>query len=159
MNHPNNEKFQRNNQIIHKQTSYNLIDYINGNILPESCILSQSDSTSASGWLKKSNFCDKDDVFIQLTTARQIATIILESESCLYSQWFPGKFNDVSDACSRDFHLSDIEITNLILSSIPNQVPNGFRISNPPQEIVSWLTSLLQSQPQKQEWNQQQTQR
>ena len=133
------------------------IDYINGNILPESCILSQSDSTSASGWLKKSNFCDKDDVFIQLTTARQIATIILESESCLYSQWFPGEFNDVSDACSRDFHLSDIEITNLILSSIPNQVPNGFRISNPPQEIVSWLTSLLQSQPQKQEWNQQQT--
>jgi hypothetical protein len=107
--------------------------------------------------VKEIKFCDKDDVFIQLTTAHQIATIILDLESCLYSQWFPGEFNDVSDACSRDFHLSDIEITNLILSSIPNQVPNGFRISNLPQEIVSWLTSLLQSQPQKQVWNQQQT--
>lgn len=34
------------------------IETINFRIAPESCILSQTDSTSASGWLRKSNFSD-----------------------------------------------------------------------------------------------------
>jgi hypothetical protein len=63
-----------------------------------------------------------------------------------------------SHSCSRDFHLTDLELINLILSSVPNQVPNGSKLWNLPQEIVSWLTSLLQSQPQKMEWNQLPTQ-
>jgi len=70
--------------------------------------------------LKKSNFANAEDTFIQLTTARQIASIIIKAESCLYSQWFPGELNEVTDACSRDFHLTDLELTNLILSSVPN---------------------------------------
>jgi hypothetical protein len=133
------------------------IDYINNEIPPESCILSQSDSTSASGWLKKSNFSDKEDSLVQLTTARKIAAIILDSQTCLYSQWFPGEQNNVSDACSRDFHLSDIELTHLILSSVPNQTPNGFKLWEVPQEISLWLISLLLNQPQTQVWNQEPT--
>jgi hypothetical protein len=59
-------------------------------MLPEDCILSQSDSTSAIGWLCKSNFSDSIDTVIQMVTTRQLATLILDSQSCLYSQWFPG---------------------------------------------------------------------
>jgi len=99
--------------------------------------------------LKKSNFTDAIDTFIQLTTACQVAPVIIGSESCLYSQWFPGDLNEVSDACSRDFHLTDLELTNLILSSVPTQVPNGFKLYKLPQEIASWLMLLLQNQPQK----------
>jgi len=79
------------------------IDKLNEDLPPESCILSQSDSTSASGWLRKSNFSDTEETLVQLTTARKIADIILDSETCLYSQWFPGEMNEVSDACSEIF--------------------------------------------------------
>jgi len=123
-------------------------------IIQESCILSQSDSTLACGWIKKSNFSNRKDSYIQLTTARKIAFIILDSESC-YSQWLLGEMNKVSNACSRDFHLSNFKLTHLIISHIPQQVPHGFKMCPLPKEIISWLTSPLQSQPQKQEWNQQ----
>lgn len=66
------------------------IDVLDNKILPEDCILSQTDSTSATGWLRKSNFTDAEDSSIHLVTARQLATIIIDSNACLYSQWFPG---------------------------------------------------------------------
>ena len=64
------------------------IDIINDNISLEDCILSQSDSTSATGWLRKSNFSDSEDSIAQMITTRHLAALILNSKSCLYSQWF-----------------------------------------------------------------------
>jgi hypothetical protein len=61
------------------------MNYLHGDITSESCILSQTDSTSATGWLKKSNFTDANNQIVQLTTARKIAYIILDLDSCLYS--------------------------------------------------------------------------
>jgi hypothetical protein len=74
------------------------IDVLSNDIPPESCILSQSDSSTASGWLRKSNFADYNTEVAQMTTARQLASIILKSKSCLYSQWFPGTENNISDS-------------------------------------------------------------
>lgn len=59
------------------------IDYINGVISPESCILSQIDSTSVAGWIKKSNFSDSEEEIVQFTTARKLASIVLDAESYL----------------------------------------------------------------------------
>lgn len=47
------------------------IDLIEGNIPCESCIFSQTDSSSATGWLQKSYFADTQNTAVQLTTARQ----------------------------------------------------------------------------------------
>lgn len=80
------------------------IDVLHNKIDPEDCIHSQSDSTSATGWLRKSIFSDSEDSLIQMVTARQLATNIINSKSCLYSQWFPGR-NSIADSLSRDFHL------------------------------------------------------
>jgi len=66
----------------------------------------------------------------------------------------PREENGVSDACSRDFHLNDDELTHLILTFLPNQVPFGFKIFPLPIEISSWLICMLQNQPQKEQWNQ-----
>jgi hypothetical protein len=132
------------------------IDIQNNQIPQESCILSQSDSSSASGWLRKSNFSDSTDEIIQMTTARHLAHLILHSKSCLYSQWFAGDENLVSDSLSRDFHLTDFELTILITSSVPEQVPFGFQIHPLPTKIVSWVTSLLQNQPAGIPWSKQQ---
>jgi len=130
------------------------VDIIHGEINLETCILSQTDNTSAAGWLKKSNFSEEEDEIVQLTTAQKLASLILSSEGCLYSQWFPGTLNEVSDACSRDNHLDDSKLTHLILMLVPQQVPFGFKICQVPTEITSWLICLLRSQPQKEQWNQ-----
>ena len=66
-----------------------------------------------------------------------------------YSQWFPGDQNDVSGALSRDDDRDDEELTNILRTFVPSQVPDHFEISPLPKEIVSWLTSLLLRMPVK----------
>jgi hypothetical protein len=133
------------------------MEILSKNIDFESCILSQTDSTTAAGWLHKSNFADSEDEIVQMTTARHLATLIIESKCCLYSQWFPGDENTISDALSRDFHLSNHELSNLINNSALKQVPFGIEIQNLPTEISSWLTCLLRNQPVKEQWSKEPT--
>ncbi len=134
------------------------IDILNLEIEPEDCILSQTDSTSASGWLRKSNFSDSEDEVAQLTTACQLAKLVIDLRSCLYSQWFAGVDNTVSDTLSRDFHLTDSSLIHLIHSKIPHQVPFGLKICQLPQEITSWLTCMLRNLPSKEQWSKEPTQ-
>jgi hypothetical protein len=126
-------------------------------IEPESCILSQTDSTSAMRWLHKSNFADRQDEFVQLSSARRLAAILLEANCCLFSQWFPGNYNSIADSLSRDFHINDGHLSNLLPSHFPHQAPFGLTILPVPPEIVSWLTCLLLSQPQKEPWSKEPT--
>jgi hypothetical protein len=79
------------------------IDTFHQAIEPESYLLSQTNSMTAMGWLRKSNFANKPDETVQLSTAQKLADLILGSESCLYSQWFPGSHNAIADSLSRDF--------------------------------------------------------
>jgi hypothetical protein len=78
------------------------VDSFHNVIDPESCLLSLMDSTTALGWSQKSSFADKADEFVQLTTAQQLADLVLSSEANLYSQWFPGESNTIADSLSRD---------------------------------------------------------
>ena len=64
------------------------IDILSDDIDFESCILSQAYSTTASGWLRKSNFADVEDEIVQMTTAGHLAILVMKSKSCFYSQWF-----------------------------------------------------------------------
>jgi hypothetical protein len=88
-----------------------------------------------------------------MITARHLATLILQSKACLYSQWFPGGKNSVADSLSRDFHLNDSNLSKFLLSSIPNQVPFELRIKRLPNKISCWLTSMLQNLPEKEQWS------
>jgi hypothetical protein len=129
------------------------IDISLGIIQPEDCILSQMDSSSAAGWLRKTNFADSQDEEIQLQTARKLATLLIDSQSCIYSQWFSGELNNVSDSLSRDFHLSDSYLVTHLSSAFPDQVPLGFEIHPLPTEISSWVTSVLLCCPQVTQWS------
>ena len=128
------------------------IDILSNSIEYESCIPSQTDSSSVAGWLRKSNFVDSDNEIGQMTTAHHLAHLVIDSKCCLYSQWFPGDQNIVADALSRDFHLSNTNLANLITSLVPSQVPFGLIIQDLPKEISSWLTCLLLNQPFKEQW-------
>ena len=128
------------------------IDIIEGNLPPLSCILSMTDSTTAEGWLRKSNFKCSDDESEEMTKAkidisRDHALRLLKHNCKDYSQWFPGEENDVSDSLSRDFHLSPPELTHLYHTLIPKQTPQNFTISQLPPEIESFLFSMLRSLP------------
>jgi hypothetical protein len=82
----------------------------------------------------------------------KLADLILGSESCLYSQWFPGSQNAIADSLSRDFHINDTHLCDLLLSHFPDQGPFGLTILPVPPDIVSWLTCLLLSQLLKEPW-------
>jgi len=103
-------------------------DHIHQVVEPEACILSQTDSTSALGWLRKTNFAERPDEGVQLSTARKLASLILETNSNLYSQWFPGDQNYIADSLSRDFHIDDTSLANLLSLHFPEQVPFGLTI-------------------------------
>jgi hypothetical protein len=133
------------------------MDYFYQVIDPESCILSQTDSSSTMGWLKKSNFADKLDQSVQLATARKIADIILDTESCLYSQWFPGSQNNIADSLSRAFHIESSQLCGLLLSQFLEQAPFRLVILPVPPDIVSWLTCLLRKQPLREPWSKEST--
>jgi hypothetical protein len=120
------------------------VELLAGRISPLSCVLSQTDSTSADGWLKKSNFCEFESP-AQLVAARHLATLVINADICLYSQWFAGELNIVSDMLSRRFDLTPAALTSLIIAVAPEQVPAGFQICPLPSEIASWLTSVVQT--------------
>ena len=129
------------------------IDILEERMPPLSCILSMTDSTSTAGWLRKSNFQESNIESKSMTTAklkisRGHATRLLDCQCCDYSQWFPGDDNDVADALSRDNHISDDTLTSLLFSSVPEQVPPGFKILPIPPEIESFISSLLASLPE-----------
>ena len=64
-----------------------------------------------------------------------------------YSQWFPGEDNNVADSLSRDFQLADKELISYMHCFFPSQMPSRFKIIPLFNEIVLWLTLLLQRLP------------
>jgi len=111
------------------------IDIHIGDINPESCLLSQIDSMTTAGCC-----FNETQQPTQMDMAHHLAWLIIEAR-CLYSQWFLGEENDLTDHLSRNIHLN-------LFSSIPEQIPPGFNIQCLPSAISLWLISLLQMQPE-----------
>ncbi|KAI2505693.1 hypothetical protein MHU86_8752 [Fragilaria crotonensis] len=112
-------------------------------------LLSQGDSTSATGWMSKSSFGDECPIL--LAVARRLASYLADHELSHYSQWFPGKENSVADALSRDFNLNDEEIVSLVQKNFAEQVPPSFRIIPLPGAMITSVGELLRLQPKTQQ--------
>ncbi|KAL9183869.1 hypothetical protein ACHAXT_004725 [Thalassiosira profunda] len=100
------------------------IDILAGRLKAGDCSLSMTDSSTSEGWARKTNFKEDDEDPIQATirieVARSHAARLIQHEIRDYSQWFRGK---------------------------DNVVPDHFEIVPLPNEISSWLTSLLLKLP------------
>ena len=59
--------------------------------------------------------------------------------------------NDVSDALSRDNGISDEELINIFRTFTSTQIPDNFKIVPLSSKISSWLTSLMQRLPVKEQ--------
>ena len=130
------------------------LDIIEGGLKRGMCALSMGDSTTSAGWLVKSNFTDDKyedpiETKVRNIVCRHHATLFIDYEIREYSQWFPGEENLVADSLTRDDDRSDEELTRVLKYFCPQQVPENFKIQPLPNEIVSWLTSLLQMLPVK----------
>jgi len=129
------------------------IEILAGRLRRGDCCLSMTDSTTSEGWSRRTNFKEDSEDPIQATVrievARSHAWRLLDHGIKDYSQWFPGRDNDVSDALSRDDDRSDEELTRVLKTFVPSQVPQDFNIVPLPNEISSWLTSLLLRLPVK----------
>jgi hypothetical protein len=113
---------------------------------PFEVFLSQGNSTSASGWMRKSSFSDATPT--QTAIAHATALFLLEQHTLAhYSQWFPGKDNNVADSLSRDFHLLDACLAALCSHMAPSQMPTTFKIFPLPPELVSTVGKWLRLQP------------
>jgi len=137
------------------------VDILAGRLTDSDCALSMTDSTTSEGWLRKSNFKEDSEDAIQATirieVARNHASRYMSKNVKEYSQWFPGNENNVADALSRDWDRSDSELTNTLYFFVPTQMPKNFNIVPLPNEITSWVTSLLQRLPVKEQYREKHT--
>jgi hypothetical protein len=115
-------------------------------IHPGDCVLSETDITSAQGWLYKSNFDDSDQE-IQMLIARKMVEIANAASIVLYSQWLPVKENIVPDCLSRDHNMSDPKLLHMLRLFIPSQIAVDFSINPLPSVIISFIFSLVQNPP------------
>jgi hypothetical protein len=136
------------------------VDILAGRLREGDCALSMTDSTTSEGWLRKTNFKEDMDL-VQASTrilvAREHARRYMNLGIRDFSQWFPGEENNVADSLSREMHLSDETLISLLHNTFPSQVPPNFKIVPLPNEIVSWLTSLLQRLPVKERYKEEHT--
>ena len=128
------------------------IDIIENRIKPQECLLGMGDSTTAMGWMRRANFRDReennDEWMIKQQASRHLANIVMDADAVLYRQWFKGEDNAVADSLSRDCHyLSNASHEKFLQLSIPQQLPQNFRIRPIPQKVSSFLTSILQQLP------------
>jgi hypothetical protein len=117
-----------------------------------------TDSTTSAGWLKKTNFKEENEdesnnieAKVRNEAARKHASLFIDEGVMEYTQWFEGKSNNISDSLSRDFHIDDNELTLLLRSLYPDQLPPHFEIVQLPNEISLWMTSLLSKLPVKEQ--------
>jgi len=108
------------------------------------CYLRATDNTSAMGWLRKSIFVSDGDHAAHLGLAREFTSELLRRALMNYSQWFAREGNWVADLLSRDLVSSDHEITTIINSRFPSQVPQSFKVSPLPANISSFLSYWVQ---------------
>ena len=130
------------------------IDILKKKVSKEDCLLSMGDSTTAMGWLRRSNFRAKDESdqewIVKQDVARKLAELILDSELVLYQQWFAGSSNVVADSLSRDCYYMNINTHEKFLKTVClPQLPNNFQIKQIPKEISCFITSILERLPVK----------
>ncbi len=154
---PENCRFRASNNLLEFIASIITpwIDTISKCLRPGDCALSMTDSTTSTGWLKTTIFLEAgmnpDKSTVRLEIARKHASHFIHHNIKEYSQWFPGKKNNVANALSWDFDLSNAKITEYLQLHYPSQLPPHFQVVPLPREIEFWLISLLQQLPKKEQ--------
>ena len=139
---PDNLQFRASNNLLEHIAAVITpwVDILAGRLQPLNYSLSMTNSTTSEGWLRKSNFKEDDDMVqaqARIQAAREHASRYMNLGIRDCSQWFPGKENIVADALSCEIFLSDLELTSLLCTTVPQQIHSNFKIVPLPNEISS----------------------
>jgi hypothetical protein len=108
-------------------------------------------STTAEGWMRKSNFNkfgkDPAQATVRADAAHHHTRLFMDAEIKGYNQWFVGKLNNVAGALSQDWHQDSKELTSILRIHFPQQMPILFKITPLPNKINTWLILLMQRLP------------
>ena len=104
------------------------IDNLENKINKHDCLLAIGDNTTEAGWLKRSNFRDNSEEneessgewMIKQQVSRKLASLVLDSDSVLYTQWFKGEHNAVADSLSRDAYFLSSSSHNFLFKTVPH---------------------------------------
>ncbi len=160
---PKELKFRASNNLLeHLAAVISLwVNILANQLNSNNCILLMTDSTTAEGWSKKSNFSElgesPEQASARIEAARMHTSLFLKKGIKTYSQWFKGEENNLPDALSCNNNRSDNEPTLIIKSFCPSQVPSCFKILQLPKEIISFLTTLLRKLPVKEQLREEHT--
>jgi hypothetical protein len=110
-------------------------------------ILSQTDNTSALGWMAGSTRFDPENMVS--TTMRELigrkwAELLLQAGLSDYSQHIAGLNNVIADHCSRHTHMSNPEQLYHIRQKFHTVMPENFRFVALDNEISSWIVSNME---------------
>jgi hypothetical protein len=97
------------------------IDILQGTITAGDCVRSNTDSTTAQGWMYTSNFNDIDQA-VQMSITCKIAEVANAAGIVLDPHWLPGKENIVYDCLSRDHNLTDTQIVTMLRLFFPHRL-------------------------------------
>ena len=130
------------------------LDIESGDVKPQDCILAMGDNTTAAGWCRRTNFREQSegdhDWIVKQKVARHLANLVLDSDTVLYTQWFKGTWNLVTDSLSRDVHFMSNDLhTKFLHKTVAKQLPLNFHIVTLPEKISSFILSTLQQLPVK----------
>ena len=93
------------------------------------CALSMTNSMTVEGWMQKSNFNEVGKYPIQATVhadaTHHHTHLFMDTEINGYSQRFAGKFNNVADALSQDWHQDNDKLTSIL--PLPTTDANTFQ--------------------------------
>jgi hypothetical protein len=128
--------------------------------LSHECILSLGDNTSAIGWIFRSTRLKPESPYyapVQIIS-RKIALLVTDSEQCLCSQHRKGGNNFIADWLSFTKHTRDSKqdpvafddpddelLTNRFHLFVPQLIPQHFKISPLPEEILSFVELVLRT--------------
>ena len=127
------------------------IDIIEDTLDDNACLLSMGDIPTAIGWLHKAHTPAPNEnpqsTLAKTRLQRKLTYLLIDNEHLMYSPWFPGSANFIPDILSRDWHLDDGKILNLLTHIFPTHLHPYFRLSQVTIIIDYFLCSVLQSLP------------
>ena len=110
-------------------------------------ILSQTDNTSALGWMSGITRFDPDNLVSTLMReiiGRKWAELLLDAGLSDYSQHVVGETNVIADHCSRHTYMSNPEQLYHIRQKFESAMPPNFRFVELDSEIFSWILSTME---------------